>query len=111
MQSRLQIEGRKSTRSRVRMRSKVKHLNQEVESRIYNISRTGVGLEIYGKLHAARGSNVVIQTEDLGMIEGTVQWAYGGYLGVQIRQNSNTLAQISAYFRNFHQEVRPVLTR
>ncbi len=111
MEHRLHVEGRKANRSRVRMKGKVRHLNQEAEGRIYNISRTGIGLELMGRLHVAKGSNVIIQTDDIGLIEGTVRWAYGGYLGVQIQQNSNSLAQISAYFRNFHQEVRPVLTR
>ena len=27
------------------------------------------------------------------------------------RPNSNSIAKVAAYFRNFHQEVRPVLSR
>ncbi|MCM2397523.1 PilZ domain-containing protein [Rhizobium sp. S95] len=111
MEHRLQIEGRKTTRSRVRMKGRIRHLNQETDGRIYNISRTGIGIELLGQLHVARGSNVIIQTDDIGLIEGTVRWAYGGYLGIQINQSSNSLAQMSAYFRNYHQEVRPVLVR
>ncbi|ATN34138.1 pilus assembly protein PilZ [Rhizobium sp. ACO-34A] len=111
MEHRLQIEGRRATRSRVRMKGRIRHLNQEIDGRIYNISRTGIGIELLGQLSVAKGSHVVIRTEDIGLIEGTVRWAYGGYLGIQIDQNSNSLAQMSAYFRNFHQEVRPVLAR
>ncbi|MGX5666162.1 PilZ domain-containing protein [Rhizobium daejeonense] len=111
MEQRLQIEGRKANRSRVRMKGRIRHLNQESEGRIYNVSRTGIGIELLGRLHVAKGSHVVVQTDDIGLIEGTVRWAYGGYLGVQIDQSSNSLAQMSAYFRNFHQEVRPVLVR
>ena len=111
MEQRLQIEGRKANRSRVRMKGRIRHLNQESEGRIYNVSRTGIGIELLGRLHVAMGSHVVVQTDDIGLIEGSVRWAYGGYLGVQIDQSSNSLAQMSAYFRNFHEEVRPVLVR
>ncbi|GEO84851.1 MULTISPECIES: PilZ domain-containing protein [Alphaproteobacteria] len=111
MQSRLAIEVRKAARSRCRLTGKVRHFNQEAEGRILNISRTGIAIELKGRLHASTGSNVLIQTDDIGLIEGTVRWARNGFLGVQIKQNSNTLAQMSAYFRHFHREVRPVLTR
>lgn len=111
MQSRLAMEVRKAQRSRCRLDGKIRHLNQEVDGRILNVSRTGIAMELKGRLHASTGSNVLIQTDDIGLIEGTVRWSRNGFLGIQIKQNSNTLAQMSAYFRNYHKEVRPVLTR
>lgn len=111
MQSKLAMEVRKAQRSRCRLNGKVRHLNQEAEGRILNVSRTGIAIELKGRLHASTGSNVLIQTDDIGLIEGTVRWSRSGFLGVQIKQNSNTLAQMSAYFRNYHKEVRPVITR
>ncbi|MFN7011849.1 MAG: PilZ domain-containing protein [Allorhizobium sp.] len=111
MQSILAAEVRKAQRSRCRLTGTVRHLNQQADGRILNISRTGIAIELKSRLHASTGSNVLIQTDDIGLIEGTVRWSRNGLLGVQIKQNSNTLAQMSAYFRNYHKEVRPVLTR
>ncbi|MBR0555845.1 PilZ domain-containing protein [Ciceribacter sp. L1K23] len=111
MQPMLKIDGRKTPRSRVRIDSTVRHLNQEVDARVLDISRAGLSLEFYGRLHAAHGSTVQINNDRFGLIEGTVRWCRNGRLGVQLRENSNTLAKMSAYFRNFHREVRPVLSR
>lgn len=111
MQPKLNMDVRKSARSQCRIDSRIRHLNQSADGRVLNISRTGIAFEIYGKLHAASGSTVLIENDAIGLIEGTVRWCRNGRLGVQIKQNSNTLAQMSAYFRHFHKEVRPVLAR
>lgn len=111
MTNKLDMDVRKSPRSRVRMDSKVWHLQQEAPGRVINISRTGLALELGSKLHAAAGSSVVIENDDIGLLEGVVRWNYGGRLGIMFKPNSNSLAKVAAYFRNFHQEVRPVLTR
>ncbi len=52
-----------------------------------------------------------MQSEDLGFIEGEVQWQHQNRLGLQLRLSSNTLAQLSSYFRFFHEEVKPTLAR
>jgi PilZ domain. len=107
----LKVDARKVPRSRCRIDSKVRHLNQQVDARVVNVSRAGVALELFGKLHAASGSTVQIENPSLGLLEGTVRWCRNGRLGVHLRQSSKTLAQMSAYFRNFHRDSRPVLTR
>ena len=109
MSNNLGMDVRKAPRSRVRMDSKVRYFKQEAAGRVINISRTGLALELASKLHAATGSAIVIENEDIGLLEGVVRWNYGGRLGVMFKPNSNSIAKLAAYFRNFHQEVRPVL--
>jgi hypothetical protein len=109
MSNNLGMDVRKAPRSRVRMDSKVRYFKQEAAGRVINISRTGLALELASKLHAAAGSAIVIENEDIGLLEGVVRWNYGGRLGVMFKPNSNSIAKLAAYFRNFHQEVRPVL--
>lgn len=111
MQSNLSIDVRSTRRSHCRIDSKIRYLNQQAEARVLNVSRTGMALELYGKFNAATGSNVSIENADIGLIEGTVRWCRNGRLGVQIKQTSNTLAQISSYFRHYHKDVTPVLKR
>ncbi|MCM2475699.1 PilZ domain-containing protein [Rhizobium sp. CG5] len=111
MQSNLKMDGRKVQRNRCRIDSTVKYLNQQAVGRVLNVSRTGIAVELSGRFHAATGSNIVIENDDIGLIEGTVRWRRDGRLGIQIKQTSNSLAQMSAYFRHFHREVRPVLCR
>lgn len=111
MSNNLSMDVRKSPRSRVRIDSKIRYFQQESVGRVINISRTGLALELTNKLPAAAGSQVVIENDDIGLLEGVVRWNYGGRIGVMFRPNSNSIAKVAAYFRNFHQEVKPVLTR
>ncbi|MGF0540558.1 PilZ domain-containing protein [Agrobacterium sp. ES01] len=107
----LKVDGRKLPRYRCRMDSRVKYLNQEATARVVDVSDEGLSVELYGHIHAAEGSQITVMTSDIGLIEGTVRWRRASRIGVLIKQNSNSLAQLSAYFRNFHQEVRPTLVR
>lgn len=109
--SNLNMETRRTPRQRCRVDSKVKYLQQEAAARMVDVSRTGLALELATPLHAATGSVVQIQNDHLGLIEATVRWRKASRLGVEVLNTSNTLAQMSAYFRHFHKEVRPVLTR
>lgn len=109
--SNLNMETRRASRQRCRVDSKVKYLQQEANARMVDVSQTGLALELATPLHAAAGSIVQIQNDHLGLIEATVRWRKASRLGVEVINTSNTLAQMSAYFRHFHKEVRPVLTR
>lgn len=111
MKNNLQINGRRSKRSSTRITGKVTHLNQSVNGRVVNLSATGMALDLSAPLHAARGSRVKLETPDLGILEGTVRWNHMNRLGIQLQLSSNTLAQISSYFRFYHQEARPGFLR
>jgi len=105
----LEITARKADRQNCRVFGSVKHLNSEVDARILNLSVTGAALETKTPLHAASGSKVRIEAENLGLLEGIIRWKHNGRVGIQFDVNSNARAQVSSYFRFFHKEIRPVL--
>lgn len=107
MQPRFKMESRGSSRSHCRIDSKVRYFDQQADARVMNVSRTGIALELFGRLHAATGSKITVENEDMGLIEGIVRWCRSGRLGIHIRQNSNSHAQVVSYFRHFHKDVRP----
>jgi hypothetical protein len=111
MQNNLKMTVRSADRSRVRVDSTVHYMKQIADCRIIDISRKGLAVELYTAFHAAAGSTIMIENDEIGALEGIVRWNRGGRLGIQFRQNSNSIAKVSAYFRNFHQEIKPVLTR
>jgi hypothetical protein len=111
MQNNLGIKTRTAARLRCRIFGKVKYLNHETNSRIVDLSETGVALDLAGPFYGAAGSKVRIDCEDLGSLEGTVRWSRDGRIGVEFNRNSNASAQVASYFRFFHKEVRPVLKR
>ncbi|ABC90562.1 hypothetical conserved protein [Rhizobium etli CFN 42] len=105
----LKITARKADRKNCRVFGSVKFLNSEVDVRILNLSVTGAALETREPFHAASGSKVRIEAENLGLLEGVIRWKHNGRIGIQFDVNSNARAQVSSYFRFFHKEIRPVL--
>lgn len=109
MQANLDIRTRSAPRSDCRIYGTVRHYNQEVRGRVIDLSATGMKLELGGPFTAASGSRVRIESEQLGFLEGVVVWCRGGRLGIKLQLSSNTLAQVSSYFRFFHEEPKRVL--
>lgn len=100
------MKTRSAQRKKTRILGTVKYFNQAVQGRVTDLSATGMALDLGGRtLHAADGSPVRVESEELGILEGTVKWRRSGRLGVQFSINSNALAQVSSYFRFFHKEI------
>ncbi len=97
-------DGRQTQRIRCRFKGTLDYLSQQIDIRVIDISRTGMALQLEGWIEAKRGSTVAVRTTELGLIEGTVRWYRAGKMGLEFAQTSNTLAQISAYFRHFHRD-------
>ncbi len=111
VQNNLGMTNRAAERIRTRIFGTVRYYNQSARGRVIDLSETGMALELEGPFSAADGSRVKIESDELGYVEGTVRWCRGSRIGIQLHLNSNALAQLSSYFRFFHQDVRPVITR
>ncbi|WP_313615424.1 PilZ domain-containing protein [Agrobacterium sp.] len=111
MTGNMTMQTRSAKREQTRIYATVHYFSQSVPGRVIDLSATGIAIELQGSFKADKGSRVKIQSEDLGFIEGVVQWHHMNRLGVQLKMSTNTLAQVSSYFRFFHQEVKPTLAR
>ncbi len=107
----LAMTNRNAERTRTRIYGTVKYFAQSAKGRVVDLSATGIALELEEALAAAAGSRVKLESDELGFMEGTVRWCRGNRIGIQLNLNSNALAQVSSYFRFFHKDVGPVLTR
>lgn len=105
------MQNRGAERSRTRIFGTVRYVNASVLGRVIDLSATGMALELEAPLAAAKGSRIKVESEDLGFIEGTVQWQKGNRIGLRLQLSTNTLAQLSSYFRFFHTPITPTLTR
>lgn len=105
------MKTRSAARQKTRIFGTVKYFNQEARGRVVDLSATGLALDLGGPFHAASGSPVKIESEELGILEGTVKWCHRGRLGIQFRPNSKAAAQVSSYFRFFHKDMKPTLAR
>jgi hypothetical protein len=109
--SNLNMKTRSAARRKTRIFGTVKYYSQAAKGRVVDLSATGLALDIGGPFNAATGSPVRVESDELGILEGTIKWYHHGRLGIEFRPNSNASAQVSSYFRFFHQDIKPVLTR
>jgi len=100
---------RTNDRSKVRIFATVKIMHQSTRARVVDLSSTGMAFEVEKPIQATQGQMVTVESEELGRLSGTVRWYSNGRLGIQYKLSTNALAQITSYFRFFHEEVRPVL--
>lgn len=102
---------RTSDRSKVRIFANVKVMHQESRARVVDLSPSGMALDLEKPIRIVPGQIITMDSEELGRLSGTVRWYNNGRVGIEYKLNTNALAQISSYFRFFHEEVKPVMRR
>jgi len=102
--AKLSADGRRTQRIRCHIRGTLEFMGQRLDVRILDISRTGMAIKLEGWIEAKRGATIAVRCTELGHIEGTVRWYRAGKMGLEFEQTSNSVAQITAYFRNFHRD-------
>ena len=105
------FDGRKTDRIRCRIRGTIRFLHQRLDVIILDISRTGMAISLQGWIDARPGSTIEVETKEFGMMEATVRWYRAGKMGVKIEQTTNTVAQINAYFKNYHKDAQIALVK
>ncbi|MDP9755229.1 UNVERIFIED_ORG: hypothetical protein QE446_003105 [Rhizobium sp. SORGH_AS260] len=85
MTNNLNMATRTAPRSKTRIFATVHYFSQSTRGRVVDLSATGMALELDGPFAAAKGSRVKVQSEDLGFIEGVVQWQHMNRLGLQLK--------------------------
>lgn len=108
---RINMETRKSARKAARIVGKIRYGTQEVDGRVVNLSVDGIALDLHKPLYAAAGSQVKIQCDEIGYLEGMVRWCNRGRIGVRFSPTSNARAQVTSYFRFAHKDVPPSFGR
>ena len=102
--AKLDSDGRRTQRIRCHIRGTLNFMGQKLSMRVLDISRTGMAIHLEGWIEAKRGATVTAHCTELGYIECTVRWYRAGKMGLEFEQTTNAVAQITAYFRNFHRQ-------
>lgn len=105
-------EHRRAPRERSNVRVKVKYQGRELRGRLFDISTTGLGVEMTEAFFAPPGGQIVIESDEIGALQGTIRWRTNSRIGVSFGASSNAAAKVDAYFKNFHKGVtRPTLVK
>ena len=97
------------SRTTCRIFATVKYQGLTAKGRVHNLSRTGIMLDLYEPLSVPVGSKVELQSEELGYLYGKLRSVNGSFIDLSLELSSNSLAQVSSYFRHFHEDLKPVL--
>ena len=103
-------DSRRAERLRCHFDSIVYCMDQVIEARVADISRTGMCIVLKGWIRAAPGTTVQIRCNELGLIEGSVRWYRAGRMGIHLAETSNTQAQVASYFRHFYRPMPQLKT-
>jgi hypothetical protein len=87
------------------------YLASVTPGQVVDISTTGLAFDLGGPFRGLRGSTVRIESRELGALEGVIKWLRSGRVGIEFDGSSNAAAQVTAYFRFYHKEAKPVLKR
>ncbi|MDH4413021.1 MAG: PilZ domain-containing protein [Rhizobium sp.] len=104
--AKLSTDGRRSQRIRCHIRGTLEFVGQKLTMRVLDISKSGMAIHLEGWIEAKRGATVSVYCAELGHMECTVRWYRAGKMGLEFERTTNTVAQITAYFRNFHRDPR-----
>ncbi|MBL0371328.1 PilZ domain-containing protein [Rhizobium sp. KVB221] len=104
-----QVPFRTDERSKVRIFGVVKVMNETSRARVVDISASGMALDLETPIKVTPSQIITFESEELGRLSGVVRWCRDSRIGIEYKLTTTALAQISAYFRFFHEEVKPVL--
>ncbi|PYE37067.1 PilZ domain-containing protein [Rhizobium sp. PP-F2F-G38] len=96
-----QIGMEREARSRVKLTGRVTCRDKTSTGTVVDLSDAGMNLQLAYDIKATQGQAVIIDTEELGRLNGMVQWARGDQIGVRLMTSSNTSAKIASYYKLF----------
>jgi len=102
---------RKQEREKCRIFGTVKYLGQCASIRVVDLSEKGIGIELYEKFSVPLGTMITVVTPELGHLQGKVCWIENKRIGMLLDMNSNASAQVSSYFRFFHEPLKTTIKR
>jgi PilZ domain. len=111
MKPALEMKVRKAERRRCSISSMLTYFSQKVECRVVDVSETGIAVDVKQPVAASVGSKVTVENHDFGLLTGTVRWNHNGRIGIEFIRDTNCVAKMAQYFRHFHQEYKPVVSR
>ncbi|KQS72917.1 hypothetical protein ASG39_04095 [Rhizobium sp. Leaf371] len=91
----------RETRSRFKLMGRVTCRDKASSATVVDLSDAGMSLQLTYDIQATQGQSVVFETEELGRLNGSVQWARGNQIGVRLNTSSNTTAKIASFYKFF----------
>lgn len=90
---------RMEPRDATELRAIVKCMGRTTHATIIDISLGGMCVYLNSHIPIAPEEEIIIKTDEMGYLTGTVRWFRRPRLGIQLDLSSNTAAKVESYYK------------
>ncbi len=95
------FQRRVSTRMQTKITGNVIWKTKSRNGVVVDLSEDGICFQFHSDIGLRTGDEVIIQSDELGFLNGVVRWTRGDRIGIKLQHSSNTVARIASYYRFF----------
>ena len=74
---------------------------------VVDLSPEGICLQLDTGIPMARGDKINVETEEMGLLIGTIRWMRAGRIGAALVLTSNNRAKVESYYKMFLHNRQP----
>lgn len=93
--------GRAIRRDKTRLRAKVDCMGQKTAGAVLDLSQQGICLYLSDDIPVAFGDKITVETEEMGLLVGTIRWIRLPRIGAELVLTSNNRAKVESYYKMF----------
>ena len=99
--------GRAIQRDKTRLRAKIDVMGQKTHGAVLDLSQHGICLYLAIDIPVAFGDKITVETEEMGLLIGTIRWIRRPRIGAELVLTSNNRAKVESYYRFFKDNRQP----
>jgi len=102
-----EIGGRAIKRDKTQIKAKIDCMGQKTTGAVVDLSQQGICLKLDSGIPMARGDKINVETEEMGLLIGTIRWMRGSRIGAALVLTSNNRAKVESYYKMFGNNRQP----
>ncbi|MBU2604666.1 MAG: PilZ domain-containing protein [Alphaproteobacteria bacterium] len=88
-------------RDATELRAIITCMGRTTHATIIDISQSGMCIYLNSHIPIAPEEEIIIKTQEMGFLTGTVRWFRRPRLGVQLEMSSNTAAKVESFYKKY----------
>lgn len=101
------LTGRAIKRDKTRVKARIDCMGQKTTGAVIDLSQQGICLQLDAGIPMARGDKIDVETEEMGLLVGTIRWIRAGRIGAALVLTSNNRAKVESYYKMFLHNRQP----
>ncbi len=101
------LTGRAIKRDKTRIKAKIDCMGQKTTGSVIDLSQHGICLQLSAGIPMAKGDKIHVETEEMGLLIGTIRWIRAPRIGAALVLTSNNRAKVESYYKMFGTNRQP----